>query len=162
MRNPKLRSAKSGFMFARQRRHTDPEAPMIAWTIYLTFAGAIVFAFPAAKSWRAGSRLPRPQAGLAIGLVAFCRSSDLGSFSDDRPPSLDPVLGMELSPRGRWHQPHAGPGDRPDRGLRGSFLLGRRDSGLTNSSSGCSSSSAGPTAFSSAPICSCSSSSTSW
>src|SRR5256714_10553296 len=57
----------------------NPNDPMIAWTIYVTFGGALLLLFlpHVLARWMA---LLTTLAGFAISLAAFFNSSDVGTF----------------------------------------------------------------------------------
>src|SRR3984893_1398087 len=67
---------------------------MIAWTIYITFAGAVLLLFmPRALSrWIA---LATAAGGLAVSLAAFFNAVDVGTFKTVVRVSWVPILGME-------------------------------------------------------------------
>ena len=80
---------------------------MIAWTIYVTFAGAVLLlVLPRVLArWIA---LATALGGFAIGLAAFfARATDFAHFSTIVRVPWVPALGMELSSRRRRHQSHA-------------------------------------------------------
>ena len=98
---------------------------MIAWTIYITFAGAVLLLFCRASlaRWIA---LATALGGFAIGLDrVFCAFDRLRAFQHDRPRAVGAGAWDELPSRRRWHQSDDDLGDWADRGERCSFFLER-------------------------------------
>ena len=79
---------------------------MIAWTIYITFAGAVVIAASAAHCSPVGSRWSQRSAGFAVSLATFFRPDvDLAHFTTIVRVPWVPALGMNYHLAARRHQP---------------------------------------------------------
>ena len=133
---------------------------MIAWTIYITFAGALGLLFMPQffARWIA---LATALAGFTTSLLAFLDAHNVGTFATIVRIPWIPTLGMEfhLAADGISLTLALVTGLTAVSAVLFSWMS---RSGLTNFSSGSCSLSAGHMASSSAPIYSCSSSSTSW
>ena len=98
---------------------------MIAWTIYITFAGAVLCCF--CRAVFPLDRAADDRRRIRIGLIAFFGTPiQICAVHHHRARSLGARARDELPSRGRRHQSHAGPGHRDCRGERSPFFLGRR------------------------------------
>ena len=135
--------------------------PMIAWTIYLTFGGAVLLLFMprAFARWIA---LVTAAGGFAISLASFfCDEIEPANFATIARTPWVSMLGMEyhLAVDGISLTLALVTGLTA---ISAVLFRGTLTTGLTSSSSGSCSLSAVPTAFFSAPICFSFFSSTSW
>ena len=100
--------ARLDFMFAKRRRVIGTrEASMIAWTIYITFAGAFGLLFMP-RFFARWIALATALAGFADELSWRSSMHAIRNFRDDRARSMGSRAGNGIPPRRRWHQSHAG------------------------------------------------------
>ena len=97
---------------------------MIAWTIYLTFAGAVLLLFlpRVFARWIALATI----AGLALGTIVFVGTpiARSGAFYNDRARAVGPGARDELPPRARWRQSDDGSCHRHFSGKHGAVFVG--------------------------------------